>query len=85
MAASLGFGKSVEYGPGRHFGPGYARFVYLRDPDGHRIEFFNNHYQTIDMEDPPVRFTNSDLMEEGPKVWGVSRAASWHTEATLFG
>jgi catechol 2,3-dioxygenase len=84
MAASLGFGNSVEYGPGRHFGPGYARFVYLRDPDGHRIECFNNHYQTIDIEDPPIRFIDSDLMEEGPNVWGISRAASWHTEATPF-
>ena len=27
-----GFGAGVEWGPGRHFGPGYARFVYLRDP-----------------------------------------------------
>src|SRR5262249_36033036 len=41
-----GFGAGVEWGPGRHFGPGHARFVYLRDPDGHRVELFTNHYQT---------------------------------------
>ena len=40
----LGFAGNIEYGPGRH-GPGHALFVYLRDPDGHRIELFNTHYQ----------------------------------------
>jgi len=83
MAASCGFGNSVEYGPGRHFGPGYARFVYLRDPDGHRVEFFNSHYQTLDIEDAPIRFTDSDLVA-GPNVWGVNRAESWFAEATPF-
>src|SRR5205085_6648421 len=43
LLARAGFGELVEWGPGRHFGPGYARFLYLHDPDGHRIEFFNNH------------------------------------------
>ena len=56
-----GFGAGVEWGPGRHFGPGYARFVYLRDPDWHRVELFTNHYQTIDAEDEPIRWEMSDL------------------------
>ena len=70
-AASFGFGSSVEYGPGRHFGPGYAQFVYIRDPDGHRIECFNSHYQTMDIEDEPIRFSVSDGY--GPNVWGPDR------------
>ena len=40
----MGFAENIEYGPGRH-GPGHALFVYMRDPDGHRIELFNTHYQ----------------------------------------
>jgi catechol 2,3-dioxygenase len=49
IAGSLGYGRDVERGPGRH-GPGHALFVYFRDPDGHRVELFNTHYQIIDTE-----------------------------------
>src|SRR5262245_2072461 len=76
-----GFGSSVEFGPGRHFGPGYARFVYLRDPDGHRVELFTNHYQTIDIEDEPVRWQVSDL---STGRWGAFPPASWLQEASPF-
>jgi catechol 2,3-dioxygenase len=77
-----GYGRAVERGPGRHFGPGYARYVYLRDPDGHRIELFTNHYQTIDMEDVPVRWEASQLSRLG--VWGPGAPESWLNEATAF-
>jgi catechol 2,3-dioxygenase len=76
-----GFGAGVEWGPGRHFGPGYARFVYLRDPDGHRIELFTNHYQTIDIEDEPIRWQASDL---NIGRWGPTPPASWLQEASAF-
>jgi catechol 2,3-dioxygenase len=46
-----GFASQVEFGPARHFSPGLARFLYLRDPDGHRVELFPTHCQTIDIED----------------------------------
>lgn len=82
LAASFGLGDHVEYGPGRHFGPGYAPFVYLRDPDGHRVECFNNHYQTIDIEDEPIRFSTSDVY--GPKTWGIERPEKWLREGTPF-
>jgi catechol 2,3-dioxygenase len=75
------FGSSVEWGPGRHFGPGYARFVYLRDPDGHRIELFTNHYQTIDMEDDPIRWQASDL---SIGRWGTFPPVSWQQEGSAF-
>jgi catechol 2,3-dioxygenase len=76
-----GFGAGVEFGPGRHFGPGYARFVYLRDPDGHRIELFTNHYQTIDQEDEPIRWRMSDL---NVGRWGNPPPASWREEGSVF-
>jgi len=76
-----GFGASVEWGPGRHFGPGYARFVYLRDPDCHRVELFTNHYQTIDMEDAPIRWQVSDLNRGR---WGTTPPTSWQQEASAF-
>jgi catechol 2,3-dioxygenase len=80
MAASFGLGGAVEYGPGRHFGPGYAQFVYFRDPDGHRIECFNDHYQTLDIEDEPIRFDTSDVY--GPYVWGPERPETWRNEGS---
>ena len=76
-----GFGAGVEWGPGRHFGPGYARFVYLRDPDGHRIELFTNHYQTIDIEDEPIRWQMSDL---NTGRWGTAPPASWQQQGSAF-
>ncbi|MPZ55164.1 MAG: 3,4-dihydroxyphenylacetate 2,3-dioxygenase [Rhizobiales bacterium] len=82
LCGKNGYGRAVERGPGRHFGPGYARYVYLRDPDGHRIELFNNHYQTIDMEDEPVRWEASRLNRVGS--WGPGPSASWLNEASAF-
>jgi catechol 2,3-dioxygenase len=82
LCGKKGYGKNVERGPGRHFGPGYARYVYLRDPDGHRVELFNNHYQTIDMEDEPIRWETSTFTRLGS--WGPGPSASWLNEASAF-
>ena len=79
--AENGFGRAVEFGPGRHYGPGYARFVYLRDPDNHRIELFTTHYQTIDCEDEPIRWTFSELQAAG---WGPPPPDTWLHDASRF-
>lgn len=78
--AEAGFGASVEFGPQRHFSPGFARFVYVRDPDGHRIEFFTSHYLTLDSEDEPVRWNLSEL----GGGWGPRPPQSWRNEASPF-
>ena len=78
IAGELGFGDCVERGPQRH-GPGHAMFVYLRDPDGHRLELFNTHYQVIDMEIPPTRWDPKGLLP-----WGFPAQRSWLEEATPF-
>jgi catechol 2,3-dioxygenase len=78
IAGELGFGAVIERGPQRH-GPGHAMFVYLRDPDGHRIELFNTHYQVMDMELEPVRWDPRDTLP-----WGMPAQRSWHEEATVF-
>ena len=64
------FAANVEFGPGRH-GPGHALFVYLRDPDGHRIELFNTHYQVMDIENEPVRWDASVAMQRRWPLLGV--------------
>jgi catechol 2,3-dioxygenase len=81
IAGALGFGSHVERGPGRH-GPGHAMFVYFRDPDGHRIELFNTHYQVMDIENEPVRWDPSDKNVSFP--WGLPAQRSWFEEATPF-
>lgn len=75
-----GFGANIEHGPGRH-GPGHAMFVYFRDPDGHRIEFFTTHYQVLDIENEPVRW-NLSYMRKRP--WGYPPRERWYQEASQF-
>ncbi len=81
VAGELGFGKDVERGPGRH-GPGHALFVYFRDPDGHRVELFNTHYQMMDLENDPVRWDPGDPNISLP--WGLPAQRKWFEEATRF-
>ncbi len=80
LAAELGFADNVEFGPGRH-GPGHALFVYFRDPDGHRIELFNTHYQMMDVENEPVRWSLSELAK---RRWQLPARAQWFEEASIF-
>jgi catechol 2,3-dioxygenase len=81
VAGELGYGRSVERGPGRH-GPGHAMFVYFRDPDGHRCELFNTHYQTLDVEDEPIVWDPADHNVSFP--WGMPARSAWFNEATPF-
>ena len=75
-----GFAQQVEFGPARHFSPGLARFLYLRDPDGHRVELFPSHYQTIDIEDEPMRWEVPHFQIGG---W-QNPPQRWFDEATSF-
>lgn len=80
VAGALGLGRRLERGPGRH-GISGAMFVYFRDPDGHRIELFNTHYQHIDLE-PPIGWSL-----DNPKradQWGLPAREKWFAEATEF-
>jgi 3,4-dihydroxyphenylacetate 2,3-dioxygenase len=81
LAGNYGFASSVERGPGRH-GPGGVLFVYLRDPDGHRVELFTSHYPTIDIEIEPVRWEAASLSTS--VHWGLPAPARWYFEATNF-
>lgn len=80
-AGNLGFGDAVERGPGRH-GMGHVLFVYLRDPDGHRIELHNTPYQMMDIE------LETNILEAGERQqllpWGLPPQRKWVTEATAF-
>ncbi len=81
VAGSLGFGDEIDRGPGRH-GLSNALFLYLRDPDGHRVELFNTHYQFIDLETDPIRWDTSDRRRA--QQWGMPASERWWFEATEF-
>ena len=81
VAGELGYGDRVERGPGRH-GPGHAMYTYIRDPDGHRVEIFNTHYQIMDSEIPAVRWHPADVTIGTP--WGLPAREAWFTQATPF-
>ena len=56
-------------------------FTYFRDPDGHRIELFNTHYQMMDIENEPMRWNASQLRR---RPWGFPPQRSWYEEASTF-
>ncbi|EMH4031832.1 Manganese-dependent 2%2C3-dihydroxybiphenyl 1%2C2-dioxygenase [Klebsiella oxytoca] len=80
-AGNLGFGDAVERGPGRH-GMGHVLYVYLRDPDGHRLELHNTPYQMIDIE------LETNLLEADQRQqllpWGLPPQRIWVAEASTF-
>lgn len=81
VAGDLGFGDEIDRGPGRH-GISNALFVYLRDPDQHRIELFTTHYQFIDLEDEPMRWDLSNARRS--QLWGMPATRRWFYEASEF-
>lgn len=81
VAGALGFGDEIDRGPGRH-GISNALFLYLRDPDQHRVELFNTHYQFIDLETPPIRWDVSNARRS--QLWGLPASRRWFYEASEF-
>lgn len=70
----------IERGPGRH-GVSNAFFVYLRDPDGHRIELYTGDYYTGDPDHRPLRWSASDARRR--TFWGHHVPDSWYDEGSL--
>lgn len=78
--AAAGHAAAIERGPGRH-GVSNAFFVYLRDPDGHRIELYTCDYYTGDPDLPPLRWSASDPTCRS--FWGTRAPDSWYEESSL--
>lgn len=81
IAGSLGLGRDVERGPGRH-GPPNGIFVYFRDPDGHRLEFILPPMQMVDLEEPSSGWGPGDSRSLIP--WGPPPPERWARESTPF-
>jgi catechol 2,3-dioxygenase len=71
----------IERGPGRH-GVSNAFFVYLRDPDGHRIELYSCDYYTGDPDHEPLRWSVND--PRCRSFYGTRAPDSWYEESSLL-
>jgi len=80
LLASGGYLESMERGPGRH-GVSNAFFLYLRDPDGNRIELYTGDYISADPDWVPIRWKLNDPQRQ--TFWGAPTPASWFNEAML--
>jgi catechol 2,3-dioxygenase len=81
LMATTGYVGNIERGPGRH-GISNAFFLYIRDPDGHRIEIYCSDYQTCDPDLEPIRWDLKDPQRQ--TLWGAPAPKSWFEEGTLF-
>jgi catechol 2,3-dioxygenase len=81
VLAAAGYYKNIERGPGRH-GLSNALFVYMRDPDGNRIELYANDYLTADPDAEPLRWALEDPRRQ--TFWGHFAPTSWFEEAMLI-
>jgi catechol 2,3-dioxygenase len=81
LMATTGYVKNIERGPGRH-GISNAFFLYIRDPDGHRIEIYCSDYQTVDPDLEPIKWDLKDPQRQ--TLWGAPAPKSWFEEGTLF-
>jgi catechol 2,3-dioxygenase len=79
--AAAGCVEAIERGPGRH-GVSNAFFVYLRDPDGHRIELYSCDYYTGDPDHVPLRWSVTDARARS--FWGTRAPDSWYEESSLL-
>jgi catechol 2,3-dioxygenase len=69
----------IERGPGRH-GVSNAFYLYLRDPDGHRVEIYTSDYYTGDPDHETYRWSVHD--DRRRDYWGHAVIESWYKEAS---
>jgi len=79
LLAAKGYLKSIERGPGRH-GISNAFFLYLRDPDGHRVELYTGDYLSADPGWKPIKWKLNDPQRQ--TFWGAPAPESWFKEAS---
>lgn len=81
LMSTTGYVANIERGPGRH-GISNAFFLYVRDPDGHRIELYCSDYQTVDPDHEPIKWDLKDPQRQ--TLWGAPAPRSWFEEGTQF-
>jgi 3,4-dihydroxyphenylacetate 2,3-dioxygenase len=69
----------IERGPGRH-GVSNAFYLYVRDPDGHRVEIYTHDYYTGDPDNPVITWDVHDNQRRD--WWGNPVVPSWYADAS---
>lgn len=77
---ALRLSDHIERGPGRH-GVSNAFYLYVRDPDGHRIEIYTQDYYTGDPDNPVITWDVHDNQRRD--WWGHPVVESWYTEGSI--
>ncbi|OYX43151.1 MAG: 3,4-dihydroxyphenylacetate 2,3-dioxygenase [Rhodobacterales bacterium 32-67-9] len=81
LMATTGYLTNIERGPGRH-GISNAFFLYILDPDGHRIEIYCSDYQTVDPDLEPIKWDLKDPQRQ--TLWGAPAPRSWFENGSVF-
>ncbi len=81
LMSTTGWVDSIERGPGRH-GISNAFFLYVLDPDGHRIEIYCSDYQTVDPDHEPIKWDLTDPQRQ--TLWGAAAPRSWFENGSFF-
>lgn len=81
LMATTGYVDNIERGPGRH-GISNAFFLYILDPDGHRIEIYCSDYQTVDPDLEAIKWDLQDPQRQ--TLWGAAAPKSWFEHGSLF-
>jgi catechol 2,3-dioxygenase len=81
LMSTTGYVSNIERGPGRH-GISNAFFLYVRDPDGHRIELYCSDYQTVDPDHEPIKWDLKNPQRQ--TLWGAPAPRSWFEEGSEF-
>lgn len=81
LMATTGYLANMERGPGRH-GISNAFFLYVRDPDGHRVEVYTSDYLAVDPDFEPVEWNLRDPQRQ--TLWGMPAPSSWFEEGSAL-
>ncbi len=81
LMSTTGYVDNIERGPGRH-GISNAFFLYITDPDGHRIEIYCSDYQTVDPDHEPIKWDLKDPQRQ--TLWGAAAPRSWFELGSAF-
>lgn len=81
LMSTTGYVSNIERGPGRH-GISNAFFLYILDPDGHRIEIYCSDYQTVDPDLEAIKWDLKDPQRQ--TLWGAPAPRSWFENGSVF-
>lgn len=81
LMATTGYVSNIERGPGRH-GISNAFFLYVLDPDGHRVEIYCSDYQTVDPDLEAIKWDLQDPQRQ--TLWGAAAPESWFKNGSVF-